>query len=115
MIPEHVKNMFQEHVSKFGKSFATQEEYQFRLQLFAEKQYELAKLNEMNAGFTVGHNLFSTWTKEEYKKLLGFKQVDSTFLGGDGHDFFKYLETTDIPEAVDWREKGAVNPVKNQE
>ena len=34
----------------------------------------------------------------------------ATSFGGDG----PYAEVTDYPESIDWREKGAVNPVGDQ-
>lgn len=68
---------------------------------------EITKINAEEANFTVGHNFMSTWTKEEYKKLLGYRGQDSEIIG----------ETVILPEAtdseIDWRAKGAVNPIKN--
>ena len=50
----------------------------------------------------------STWSDFEYKKLLGYKGQNDLI----GEEFVE-LPETDLVE-VDWRAKGAVNPVKNQ-
>merc|ERR1711865_1271169 len=58
--------------------------------------------------FTVGHNYMSSWTKAEYKKMLGYtgpKSVDTNAT------LFKGVPTT---EGKDWRTEGAVNAPKNQ-
>jgi hypothetical protein len=70
----HAQNAFINHVSDYGLSYGTKEEYQFRLDQFISSE---AIINEINADkkytFTAGHNQFSTWTKDEYKKMLGVK------------------------------------------
>jgi hypothetical protein len=38
-------------VANEGKSYATKEEYQFRLKLFADKHQKLAQINSENANF----------------------------------------------------------------
>ena len=105
-----IEASFNEHLAAFGKSYGTKEEYNFRMQLFAEKD---AEINEINANpentFTVGHNMFSTWTHDEYKQLLGFKMPANY-----SAENIVELDTTNLADAVDWRTKGAVNPVKNQ-
>ena len=82
----------------------------FRQQLFLEKdaEYKLINANPANT-FTVGHNFMSTWTKDEYKKLLGYK-TPKNYTAPEP----TILETKDTPSEIDWRTKGAVNPVKNQ-
>ena len=101
------------HLADFGKSYATKDEYEFRLALFAKKHIEMAKINSTNGSFTVGHNMFSDWTQEEFQKLLGYKKPEKHLIGGDGHDSYVYLPVEDTPNAIDWRDKGAVNAVKN--
>ena len=107
-----VEGMFAEHVSKFGLSFGTKEEYEFRLNLFAQKELEIGNINAdpKNKNFRVGHNKFSTWTDDEFKRLLGNKDPVN-YTGGA----VSQLETPDdLPASVDWRTKGALNPVKDQ-
>ena len=100
---------FLEHIASHGISYGTQEEYMFRQQIFEAKTAEYAEINaDPSNTFTVGHNFMSTWTKDEYKKLLGFKgmpknETETTTLPVEG-----------IPAAKDWRSLGAVNAVKNQ-
>jgi len=66
-----VQQGFIEHMSRFGLSYGTQEEYNFRLQQFAAKDTEINEINARETSFTVGHNKFSTWTDYEFKRLLG--------------------------------------------
>jgi C1A family cysteine protease len=99
---------FLEHIAAYGISYGTQEEYMFRQEIFNAKVAEFAKINADPANtFTVGTNFMSTWTAEEYKKILGFRgnatQAEPTILSTEG-----------IPAAKDWRSLGAVNAVKNQ-
>jgi KDEL-tailed cysteine endopeptidase len=105
-----LEQAFIHHLAAHGVSYATQEEYQFRFALFAKKD---AEINEINADpentFVVGHNQFSTWTHEEYKRLLGYKGPQTV-----DEENVVILETEGLADSVDWRTKGAVNPVKNQ-
>jgi C1A family cysteine protease len=108
VISTRVEQQFIEHISNYGISYGTAEEYKFRLGIFAKKDQENQDINanEENT-FTVGHNQFSTWTDAEYKKLLGFRGVQA-------ETNVQYLDETNLADSVDWRTKGAVNPVKNQ-
>ena len=106
-----VEREFVQHIAEFGKSYGTKEEYQFRLNLFAEKHAEIAESNSQNGSFILGHNQFSDWTSAEYKKLLGYKKRNHLVKASRNATV---LKTEDAPASVDWRERGAVNAVKNQ-
>jgi len=106
----HLEQSYIMHLAQHGISYATKEEYAFRFNIFAAKD---AEYNEINANpentFEVGHNMFSTWTHEEYKRLLGYKGPQTV-----DESTIVHLPTDNLADSVDWRTKGAVNPVKNQ-
>jgi C1A family cysteine protease len=109
---------FLEHVANYGISYGTTEEYMFRQAIFDSNTVEYAKINANPENtFTVGHNFMSTWTKDEYKKLLGFK-APATATSVDYKSAQvpepTILSEVGLPDAKDWRSLGAVNPVKNQ-
>ena len=66
-------NNFVNHMTEHGLSYGTQEEFEFRFQIYQQKDAEITKINVEQDSFIVGHNKFSTWTDAEYKRLLGFK------------------------------------------
>lgn len=62
---------FMEYINEYGKSYATREEYQFRLIEYLKTDAAIKALNEQNLTSVHGHNQFSDMTKEEYRKRLG--------------------------------------------
>lgn len=105
------RERFLEHMSQYGLSYGTNEEFEFRLQLFANVDARIKEINAdpENASFTLGHNQFSTYTDFEKKRMLGKWQPRSS-----GEKQKADFEPVDIPTSIDWRKKGAVNKVQNQ-
>lgn len=51
MVPSHIEQFFQDHMAKYNLHYATTEEYNFRLEIFADKHGKLAQINAVNANF----------------------------------------------------------------
>jgi len=102
-----VQQSFMQHMAEYGLSYGTQEELEFRMQIYAKKDAFIKETNAQETSFTVGHNKFSTWTDFEYKKLLGFKGKQNLT---ENIAEINY----NVPASVDWRKEGAVNAVKDQ-
>ena len=104
-----VEQAFVQHIADHGLSYGTVEEYNFRLGLFNAVD---AEINEINANpentFTVGHNFLSTMTMEEKKRMFGFIPENIS------EENIVILSEEGLADSVDWRTKGAVNPVKSQ-
>ena len=107
MAPEEYA--FMSFITEYGRSYGTTAEYKFRLDIFAKK---LAFINEWNADATnthrLGVNQFMDRTPEEMKKRLGKIQSE------DNQQNVILFDETNLPDTVNWIEKGAVTPVKDQ-
>ena len=100
---------YQAHLTKYGISYATDEEHQFRYQQFALNDQKIQAINAQNGSFTAAHNKFSTLTPHELKSYRGSLTIDAV-----EEENIVELPTNDLPAEVDWRAKGAVNPVLDQ-
>ena len=97
---------FMEYVSIHGKSYITLAEFEARKALYADTDALIKSHNATDSSFELGHNLFSDYTEAERKRLTGR-------MGTPTHVEPTYLEPTNA-DSVDWRDKGAVTPVKDQ-
>jgi C1A family cysteine protease len=100
---------FINYVAKFSKSYGTKEEYAFRLEQFARNEAAIQESNAIESNFTLGHNKFSDYTNDEYKKMLGYKAVATTESAAVVSNSVPSFST-----GVNWVTGGAVTPVKDQ-
>jgi KDEL-tailed cysteine endopeptidase len=99
---------FIKYVAKFGKSYGTKEEFEFRSDIFKKNLAALVEENAKNDNtFTVGINKFADWTPAEYRRLLSYKPTSGAKVSAE-------FANVSIPASIDWRTEGAVNPVKDQ-
>lgn len=96
------------YLSQFGKNYATPEEFNHRQKIFNANKAKIDKHNNGESSYRLAINKFADFTKDEYERLLGYMEPD----GKDAANV-KMLPTSNA-ESVDWREKGAVTPVKDQ-
>jgi len=98
---------FMKFVSKYGKSYGTKEEFEFRSQQFKQNFAKVHMNNARNdVTYRLGINKFADYTPSEYKRLLGYKKLTTN----------KNIQFLDVPNAdtVNWVTAGKVNPVKDQ-
>ena len=110
-VSKELHQRFQEHINAEGLSYGTNEEYQFRLELFKKKDAEINYWNQVQDSFTLGHNMFSTMTDAEAEAMTGYIPMD---LELDEDVEPTIFDDSDLQASIDWRSKGAVNSVKNQ-
>ena len=105
MTPEDYK--FMEYITEYGKSYGTVAEFQFRLTQFKQRHADIEAFNaDKNNTHKVGHNEFSDMTYAEMKKRNGYKHKEATKV--------TQLDASSNAASIDWRDQGAVTPVKNQ-
>lgn len=93
-----------------NNQFYTGNEYHFRLGIFISNTRYCRDFNRKNGlTFRVGINKFSCHTPSEYKLLLG---SPSQYTKSDKKP--KSKSRVSIPDSCDWRDKGVVNPVRDQ-
>lgn len=109
--PIEVINSFKNFMVKHNKYYDTPQEFTYRLFVFYENYQRIKKVNSENKNFRYAINEFADLTPEEFKtKHTGF------IFSNRKKNYAQILDesVSDLPEAVDWRKKGYVNPVKNQ-
>ncbi|EFJ28614.1 hypothetical protein SELMODRAFT_93661 [Selaginella moellendorffii] len=105
-----VEGHFKHFMQKFGKVYGTTEEYVHRLKVFQANLAHVMSLKKQDPTAIHGITSFADLTPEELSRFLGFRKAYSNRVVNQA----PLLPTDNLPEAFDWREHGAVTPVKFQ-
>lgn len=113
-IAEH-HDHFLQWKAKHGRTYSVDsEEHAKRFAIFMDNKEHVAVLNEKNMGavFTI-EGPFADMTQDEFKAKMRTLQVDEAARAQQQAGFPQWV-VKDLPASFDWRDKGAVTPVKNQ-
>ena len=108
----HAERHFSNFKATFGKSYASQEEHDYRFGIFKANLRRAKRHQGLDPTAVHGVTKFSDLTQKKFRRnFLGLKK--RLRLPADAHKA-PILPTNDLPTDFDWREKGAVTPVKDQ-
>lgn len=94
-----------------GKKYSSVEEYLFRAKIFENNLQKITTHNQGSAKWSMGVNAFADMTTEEFKaRYVGGLKPNANKINVAA----KFDATIGSPSSVDWRNRGAVTPVKNQ-
>ena len=100
---------FLQYQKEFGKVYSSPEEQRYRLAVYNNNLKKIEAHNALHLPWTLGVNKFADIAEEEFAyKFCGCAKDPKTRAGRVTPIY------GDAPERVDWREKGAVTPVKDQ-
>ncbi|KAA8536219.1 hypothetical protein F0562_028697 [Nyssa sinensis] len=110
-----VKDIYESWLVSHRKAYNAIGEKEKRFEVFKENLRFIDEHNAENRTYHVGLNRFADLTNEEYRsKFLGARMERKKRLASPKSDRYSFRASEELPEAVDWREKGAVLPVKDQ-
>jgi cathepsin F len=107
--------LFNQFVQSYNRSYATDPvEWQRRFQIFRENYNTIKMLQETEQGTArYGINKFVDMSREEFRNYLGLRP-DLRSENDIPLPNAEIPQNIELPPSFDWREKGAVTPVKNQ-
>jgi len=110
------EEQFQEFLADFGKRYASMDEYQQRFEIFKKNLVIAAELDARSPSSDFGTTKYMDLSKEEFNAKFLLKRSQ---LQRDLSQFVRPNDVagplSDLPDSFDWRDKGVVTDVYNQE
>ena len=101
-----MEQRFRNFLDQYRKSYDNGNEYDMRFKIFERNVNFIDDHNSKNSLFTLGINKFTDLSKEEYRKMLGYKPINKK-------TNLKQI-TGNVAEKVDWRSRSKVNQIQDQ-
>ena len=101
-------------MAEHRRTYADNVEKDKRFKIFKHNLDFIDKLNSQgNRTYKLGINKFADLTHEEFLRYYtGYEKPTNS--NPSPKKYFKHDEVTDVPDSVDWRDQGAVTPIKQQ-
>ena len=101
-------------IAEHQRSYGTKEEYQYRLEKFADNFNYIQDFNANNEETELGINMFADLTEYEFSQRLGKKSSPFESEDDSEVEIHEGLDFSSTPSSWDWTKKGAVSHVKDQ-
>nr|BAD29954.1 cysteine protease [Daucus carota] len=115
---DQLLSLYESWLVKHHKNYNALGEKETRFGIFKDNVGFVDRHNSMrNQSYKLGLNKFADLTNDEYRSLyLSGKMMKRERKNEDGFrsDRFVFEDGDHLPESVDWRDRGAVAPVKDQ-
>ncbi|CAK9135384.1 unnamed protein product [Ilex paraguariensis] len=112
---DEVKNLYESWLVQHGKVYNGIGEKERRFEVFRDNLKFIDEHNAENRPYKVGLNRFADLTNEEYRSMFVSGRMErKQKLSSPKGDRYAYKGGEELPEKIDWREKGAVVSVKDQ-
>ncbi|XP_077488510.1 cathepsin L-like peptidase [Amblyomma americanum] len=115
---EAMRDEWKAFKAKYGRKYKSTAEEDERYKIFADNSKYIADHNKKFANglssYELAMNEFGDMRPDEFVKTMTCLRGKRTGSGGSTYVPPAYLNDSSLPDKVDWREKGAVTPVKNQ-
>uniref|UniRef100_A0A7N2R3A5 Vignain n=2 Tax=Quercus lobata TaxID=97700 RepID=A0A7N2R3A5_QUELO len=114
LLEDSIVGRHQQWMAKYGRNYEDDAEKVKRFKIFKDNVEYIDKVNsEGNRTYKLSVNEFADLTTEEFIATRTGYKISSQ--PSSPKTSFRYENLTEIPTTMDWREKGAVTPIKNQE
>jgi cathepsin L len=106
--------LFSKFVAQYNKKYSA-DQFFYRYTVFKQNLDYIYNFNKAgNATFKLAMNAFGDETHEEFTSTRnGYLNIKNDYIRSQNTD--KHIKKVPVAASVDWRTKGAVTPVKNQQ
>ncbi|KAK4426391.1 Cysteine proteinase RD21A [Sesamum alatum] len=114
---EQVKGLYERWLAEHGKAYNGIGEKDRRFEIFKDNLKFVDEHNSGNRTYKVGLNRFADLTNEEFRAVYMGTRSDAKrrfVKSKNASRRYAFRAGEELPESVDWRERGAVAPIKNQ-
>ncbi|XP_055628168.1 uncharacterized protein LOC129769737 isoform X2 [Toxorhynchites rutilus septentrionalis] len=112
---DHARHLFEKFKLKHNRTYQSTLEHEMRFRIFKNNLFKIEQLTKYEQGTAkYGITHFADMTTTEYRHRTGLVVRREEDLNHIPNPIAKIDEHMEIPEAFDWRDLGAVSPVKNQ-
>ena len=111
--PDQAIQLFQQWVREYGRLYRNLDELVKKFEIFLDNLKYISESNAARSAssYRLGLNEFADWSREEFKEVY---LHDNVHLSTEHYRPIKLGNVSYTASSLDWRQKGAVTPVKNQ-